>query len=76
MAMNQMRLDELTSDELMEYLEKVSAEQLLSERREEIKEYSQNAKSTGNPYPPNIVVRCKDDINVQLPITHDCVADT
>lgn len=62
------RLEELSSDELVDFIRKVDPRKLVMERREEMYDYidAMNARSTVTP--PHIIVRCSDGENVQIPV--------
>lgn len=62
------KLEEIPSSSLMEYLKKIPKEQLVRDRKQELMEYA--ARQTLAPvYPPNIIVKCSAGDKVSLPVT-------
>lgn len=58
-------LSSLTSAQLLAYLEKVTVEQLISDRREELKQYVIDTETrTGGVTTPTVMVLCTDGLNV------------
>ena len=69
------RLESVSSDSLEEYVKKISATQLIKERRQELLEYAAH-QTRASVYPPNIIVTCSDGFKVSLPVTIDALYAT